>query len=122
MTHEKACPCCGGGEYAEENKKTVIPEESGAAETCCGEDKKAADGGAADGEPTACCNTMGSGNGCGCCGKTTERPERERQKLIHRLNRIEGQQTRYPRNGREQCVLCRYSCSVGSRECGGQRL
>lgn len=66
MTHEKACPCCG-------------------------EDKKAADGGAADGEPTACCNTMGSGNGCGCCGKTTERPERERQKLIHRLNRIEGQ-------------------------------
>ena len=28
---------------------------------------------------------------CGCCGKTTERPERERQKLIHRLNRIEGQ-------------------------------
>ena len=76
---------------AEENKKTVIPEESGAAGTCCGEDKKAADGGAADGEPTACCNTMGSGNGCGCCGKTTERPERERQKLIHRLNRIEGQ-------------------------------
>ena len=53
--------------------------------------QKAADGGAADGEPTACCNTMGSGNGCGCCGKTTERPERERQKLIHRLNRIEGQ-------------------------------
>lgn len=91
MTYEKACPCCGGGEYAEEDKKTVIPEESGAAETCCGEDKKAADGGAADGEPTACCNTMVSGNGCGCCGKTTERPERERQKLIHRLNRIEGQ-------------------------------
>lgn len=91
MTHEKACPCCGGDEYTKENKKTVIPEESGAAGICCGEDKKAAYGGAADGEPTACCNTMGSGNGCGCCGKTTERPERERQKLIHRLNRIEGQ-------------------------------
>ena len=28
---------------------------------------------------------------CGCCGKTTARPEEERKKLIHRLNRIEGQ-------------------------------
>lgn len=28
---------------------------------------------------------------CGCCGKTTERSEDERKKLIHRLNRIEGQ-------------------------------
>ena len=28
---------------------------------------------------------------CGCCGKTTTRPEEERKKLIHRLNRIEGQ-------------------------------
>lgn len=28
---------------------------------------------------------------CGCCGKTTERTEEERKKLIHRLNRIEGQ-------------------------------
>ena len=27
----------------------------------------------------------------GCCGKTTTRPEEERKKLIHRLNRIEGQ-------------------------------
>ena len=26
-----------------------------------------------------------------CCGKTTERTEEERKKLIHRLNRIEGQ-------------------------------
>lgn len=26
-----------------------------------------------------------------CCGKTTERSEEERKKLIHRLNRIEGQ-------------------------------
>ncbi len=26
-----------------------------------------------------------------CCGKTTERTEEERTKLIHRLNRIEGQ-------------------------------
>ena len=26
-----------------------------------------------------------------CCGKTTDRPEEERIKLIHRLNRIEGQ-------------------------------
>lgn len=28
---------------------------------------------------------------CGCCGKTTDRPEGERKRLIHRLNRIEGQ-------------------------------
>ena len=28
---------------------------------------------------------------CGCCGKTTERSEEERKKLINRLNRIEGQ-------------------------------
>ena len=28
---------------------------------------------------------------CGCCGKTTDRTEDERKKLIHRLNRIEGQ-------------------------------
>lgn len=28
---------------------------------------------------------------CGCCSKTTERSEEERKKLIHRLNRIEGQ-------------------------------
>lgn len=28
---------------------------------------------------------------CGCCGKTTDRSEEERKKLIHRLNRIEGQ-------------------------------
>lgn len=28
---------------------------------------------------------------CPCCGKTTERTEEERKKLIHRLNRIEGQ-------------------------------
>ena len=28
---------------------------------------------------------------CGCCGKTTNRSEEERKKLIHRLNRIEGQ-------------------------------
>ena len=27
----------------------------------------------------------------GCCGKTTDRSEDERKKLIHRLNRIEGQ-------------------------------
>ena len=26
-----------------------------------------------------------------CCDKTTERPEDEQKKLIHRLNRIEGQ-------------------------------
>lgn len=26
-----------------------------------------------------------------CCGKKTERSEEERKKLIHRLNRIEGQ-------------------------------
>ncbi len=28
---------------------------------------------------------------CECCGKTTKRSEAERKKLIHRLNRIEGQ-------------------------------
>ena len=28
---------------------------------------------------------------CGCCGKTTDLSEEERKKLIHRLNRIEGQ-------------------------------
>lgn len=28
---------------------------------------------------------------CGCCGKTTDRTEEEQKKLIHRLNRIEGQ-------------------------------
>ena len=28
---------------------------------------------------------------CGCCGKTTDRTEAERKKLVHRLNRIEGQ-------------------------------
>ena len=28
---------------------------------------------------------------CGCCGKTTDRTQDERKKLIHRLNRIEGQ-------------------------------
>ena len=26
-----------------------------------------------------------------CCGKTTQRGEEERRKLIHRLNRLEGQ-------------------------------
>ncbi|MBD5114345.1 MAG: metal-sensing transcriptional repressor [Ruminococcaceae bacterium] len=28
---------------------------------------------------------------CACCDKTTDRTEEERKKLIHRLNRIEGQ-------------------------------
>ena len=28
---------------------------------------------------------------CGCCGKTTDRSDEERKKLINRLNRIEGQ-------------------------------
>ena len=28
---------------------------------------------------------------CGCCDKMTVRTEEERKKLIHRLNRIEGQ-------------------------------
>ena len=28
---------------------------------------------------------------CGCCSKITDRSEEERKKLIHRLNRIEGQ-------------------------------
>ena len=28
---------------------------------------------------------------CECCAKTTDRTDEERKKLIHRLNRIEGQ-------------------------------
>ncbi len=28
---------------------------------------------------------------CECCGKITDRSEEERKRLIHRLNRIEGQ-------------------------------
>ena len=28
---------------------------------------------------------------CGCCAKTTARSEEQRKKLVHRLNRIEGQ-------------------------------
>ena len=28
---------------------------------------------------------------CGCCGKSTDRSAEERTRLIHRLNRIEGQ-------------------------------
>ena len=28
---------------------------------------------------------------CGCCGKITDRTDAERKKLIHRLNRMEGQ-------------------------------
>lgn len=35
---------------------------------------------------------MAEAIGCqDCCGKKTERSEEERKKLIHRLNRIEGQ-------------------------------
>ena len=35
--------------------------------------------------------TMVENETCGCCGKTTIRPEEERKKLVNRLNRIEGQ-------------------------------
>ena len=34
---------------------------------------------------------MTGNESCGCCGKTTSRSQEERKKLIHRLNRIEGQ-------------------------------
>lgn len=34
---------------------------------------------------------MTDNNKCEHCGKTTDRTEEERRKLIHRLNRIEGQ-------------------------------
>ena len=34
---------------------------------------------------------MSDRKNCECCGKTTKRSEEERRKLIHRLNRIEGQ-------------------------------
>lgn len=30
-------------------------------------------------------------NGCGCCCKTTKRPQDQKKKLINRLSRIEGQ-------------------------------
>ena len=36
-------------------------------------------------------NHMAEQEQCGCCGKSTDRSEEERTKLIHRLNRIEGQ-------------------------------
>lgn len=35
--------------------------------------------------------TMSDKKVCGCCGKTTSRSDEERKRLIHRLNRIEGQ-------------------------------
>ena len=34
---------------------------------------------------------MSDNEECPCCGKTTDRTEEEQKKLIHRLNRIEGQ-------------------------------
>lgn len=34
---------------------------------------------------------MEDNKNCGCCEKSTARPEEERRKLIHRLNRMEGQ-------------------------------
>lgn len=40
-----------------------------------------------------------------CCGKKTERSEEERKKLIHRLNRIEGQ-IRGIRNMVERDAYC----------------
>lgn len=36
-------------------------------------------------------DTVDSKENCHCCGKTTNRSEEERKKLINRLNRIEGQ-------------------------------
>lgn len=36
-------------------------------------------------------NNMPEKRSCGCCGRSTIRTEDERKKLIHRLNRIEGQ-------------------------------
>ncbi len=34
---------------------------------------------------------MAGQDNCSCCNKTTDRSKEERTKLIHRLNRIEGQ-------------------------------
>lgn len=34
---------------------------------------------------------MSDKKACGCCAKKTDRSAEERKKLIHRLNRIEGQ-------------------------------
>lgn len=42
---------------------------------------------------------------CACCEKMTERTEEERKKLIHRLNRIEGQ-IRGIRGMVEKSVYC----------------
>ena len=36
-------------------------------------------------------NSMTHEEMCGCCSKKTDRSDDERKKLIHRLNRIEGQ-------------------------------
>lgn len=36
-------------------------------------------------------NEQGQKDGCTCCHKTKERPDKEYKDLIHRLNRIEGQ-------------------------------
>lgn len=99
MTYEKACPHCGGEEYTEKNDNMTTAVGRGAEACGCADSGDAAEHGA---DGSACCcgdaaeNDAGSSDCCGdvehsCCGKKTERSERERQKLIHRLNRIEGQ-------------------------------
>lgn len=111
MTYEKACPHCGGDEYTEKNENMTAVVGRGTEACGCTDD--GVDGGSRDvsnvsgvsdvsGARGGCCcsdaaeNDAGGSACCGdadhsCCGKKTERSERERQKLIHRLNRIEGQ-------------------------------
>ena len=94
MTYEKACPHCGGEEYTEKNENMAAAvgreaeacgcdavEHSTGGSACCGDAVESGAGG------SDCCGDTEHS----CCGKKTERSERERQKLIHRLNRIEGQ-------------------------------
>lgn len=94
MTYEKACPRCGGEEYTEKNENMAVAvgreaeacgcdavEHSTGGSACCGDAVESGAGG------SDCCGDTEHS----CCGKKTERSERERQKLIHRLNRIEGQ-------------------------------
>ena len=94
MTYEKACPHCGGDEYTEKNENMTAAvgrgteacgcdavEHSTGGSACCGDAVESGAGG------SDCCGDTEHS----CCGKKTERSERERQKLIHRLNRIEGQ-------------------------------
>lgn len=53
---------------------------------------------------------------CECHEKTTIRSENERKKLIHRLNRIEGQIRGIRGMVGKRCILYRYINAVGRCE------